>query len=730
MITSRLSCFWARHKKRSLLLNSLENNHSRFELSASSIPEMYLCNEEADSELRIWCLMMNDIGCRHVPELILNRDWFSRAHLFPKTERPTTLEPALVHSFFKFTCPHPQIGYAVASATNTESHWETLGSPVLETKKCRSLCIVVQVLCLVSSYVVGRTSRGPRTGTERLMPNKSIRLDKPTAKEYVDDFVTRLKAIQADCDIKVINIILQGLPTEIYALMSQHRVAKDLWEKIKLLMQAQAKWSALTDDEIAFWQIQDFLDIQPLRLSSTHNAAYQADDLDALTHDVRLSTSASGSQPSGNTKNDRIRQTPSRMPRNKINSVYVCIHVMECMSSDNMCVSNYLYKLSKSSSAVSWLHLPSTTVDQDAPSPVLSYKHKNSNSYYLLIYEVAHMGNDPYFGILIPEVPSDQSSSSDVIHIIVPFDHQVSEHNRKWTKDHPLENIIAYARGTVRELYVLNVWELVPPLKIKHLSYHLSGSIRSKIDELGWYSENKARCRSWLCQEEESIEESFALGREIWDLNLVTLVDNPMVEKSKLDSGKIRRERGRSLTLSWQAGPPDHDGCTKITRPVANFRQYTTFWVSTSGSIQLLGDRLVSWSSKRQKSAAISSTEAEYIALSGCCAQVLWMRSQLTDYGFGFNKIPMYCDNKSAIALCCNNVQHSRSKHIDIRFHFIKEHVENGVIELYFVNTEYQLADIFTKALGRERIEFLINKLGMRSFTPETLKKLADDVDE
>ncbi|GJS55179.1 hypothetical protein Tco_0628541 [Tanacetum coccineum] len=84
----------------------------------------------------------------------------------------------------------------------------------------------------------------------------------------------------------------------------------------------------------------------------------------------------------------------------------------------------------------------------------------------------------------------------------------------------------------------------------------------------------------------------------------------------------------------------------------------------------------------------------------------------------------MYCDNKSVIALCCNNVQHSRSKHIDIRFHFIKEHVENGVIELYFVNTEYQLADIFTKALARERIEFLINKLGMRSFTPEILKQL------
>nr|GEY40162.1 retrovirus-related Pol polyprotein from transposon TNT 1-94 [Tanacetum cinerariifolium]GEZ00638.1 retrovirus-related Pol polyprotein from transposon TNT 1-94 [Tanacetum cinerariifolium] len=70
------------------------------------------------------------------------------------------------------------------------------------------------------------------------------------------------------------------------------------------------------------------------------------------------------------------------------------------------------------------------------------------------------------------------------------------------------------------------------------------------------------------------------------------------------------------------------------------------------------------------------------------------------------------------------------SKHIDIRYHFIKEHVENGVIELYFVNTEYQLAGIFTKTLGRERIEFLINKLGMRSFTPETLKQLADEVEE
>ncbi|GKE93729.1 hypothetical protein Tco_1574824, partial [Tanacetum coccineum] len=96
----------------------------------------------------------------------------------------------------------------------------------------------------------------------------------------------------------------------------------------------------------------------------------------------------------------------------------------------------------------------------------------------------------------------------------------------------------------------------------------------------------------------------------------------------------------------------------------------------------------------------------------------------------GDKHIPLYCDNKSAIALCCNNVQHSRAKHIDVRYHFIKEQVENGIVELYFVRTEYQLADIFTKPLPRERFNFLIEKLGMRSMSPETLKHLAEETDE
>ncbi|GJU37074.1 retrovirus-related pol polyprotein from transposon TNT 1-94 [Tanacetum coccineum] len=118
-----------------------------------------------------------------------------------------------------------------------------------------------------------------------------------------------------------------------------------------------------------------------------------------------------------------------------------------------------------------------------------------------------------------------------------------------------------------------------------------------------------------------------------------------------------------------------------------------------------------------QDSRRSTSRKAKYIAMSGCCSQILWMRSQLKDYGFIFNKIPLYCDNKSAIALSCNNVQHSRSKHIDIRYHFIREQVENRVVELYFVETNYQLADILTKALPRGHFEFLLLRLGMkRSF--------------
>nr|GFA14639.1 retrovirus-related Pol polyprotein from transposon TNT 1-94 [Tanacetum cinerariifolium] len=118
------------------------------------------------------------------------------------------------------------------------------------------------------------------------------------------------------------------------------------------------------------------------------------------------------------------------------------------------------------------------------------------------------------------------------------------------------------------------------------------------------------------------------------------------------------------------------------------------------------------------------SVEAEYVSLSACYAQVLWMRTQLTDYGFHFDKIPMYCDSKAAIAISCNPVQHSRAKHIDVLYHFIKEKVEKGIVELFVVRTEYPLADLFTKALPVERFKYLVRRLGMRCLTPAELEAL------
>ncbi|GJT78217.1 retrovirus-related pol polyprotein from transposon TNT 1-94 [Tanacetum coccineum] len=143
--------------------------------------------------------------------------------------------------------------------------------------------------------------------------------------------------------------------------------------------------------------------------------------------------------------------------------------------------------------------------------------------------------------------------------------------------------------------------------------------------------------------------------------------------------------------------------------------------------IQFLGDKTVSWMSKKQNCTAMSSAEAEYVALSASCAQVMWMRTQLQDYGFNYNKIPLYCDSQSAIAISCNPVQHSRTKHIHTRYHFIKEQVENGIIELYFVRTEYQLADMFTKALPEDRFKYLVRRIGMRCLTPADLEVLTNE---
>ena len=134
---------------------------------------------------------------------------------------------------------------------------------------------------------------------------------------------------------------------------------------------------------------------------------------------------------------------------------------------------------------------------------------------------------------------------------------------------------------------------------------------------------------------------------------------------------------------------------------------------STSGAYQILGNKLVCWSAKKQQSVAMSSAEAEYVAAAGCCAIILWMKSQLSDYDIHYKMVPIFCDNTSAIAISNNPVLHSRTKHIDIRYHFIRDHILKGEIELHFIPTEYQLADIFTKPLDEARFVNLRGELGI-----------------
>ena len=158
---------------------------------------------------------------------------------------------------------------------------------------------------------------------------------------------------------------------------------------------------------------------------------------------------------------------------------------------------------------------------------------------------------------------------------------------------------------------------------------------------------------------------------------------------------------------------PKNSTCNLIGYSDSDFAGSKTDRKSTSGTCQFIGSALVSWHSKKQNSVALSTAEAEYISAGSCCAQILWMKQQLSDYGIILDRIPIKCDNTSAINLSKNPVQHSRTKHIEIRHHFLRDHVLKGDCVLEFVDTKNQLADIFTKPLPKEVFFSIRRELGL-----------------
>nr|GEZ16218.1 hypothetical protein [Tanacetum cinerariifolium] len=300
---------------------------------------------------------------------------------------------------------------------------------------------------------------------------------------------------------------------------------------------------------------------------------------------------------------------------------------------------------------------------QDAPSASKSHTTTEIQSLVIsqeveednLDIEVAHMGNDP---LIEPKTYKEALTQSCWIEAM---QEELNEFERLENKAHFV------ARGYRQE---------------EEIDFEESFAPVARLEAIRIFLAYAAHKNMVVCQMD--VKTAF--------LN----VDTPMVEKSKLDEDK----EGKAVDLLHYRGMIDTLLYLTTSRPdlqfaicmCARYRARPTKkhvhavkrifrylceivhrGLCTSDSVQFIRERLISWSSKRKKSAAISSMEAEYIALSGCSAQILWMRSQLLNYGLAFNKIPMYCVNKSAIALCCNNVQHSRSKHIDIRYHFIKE---------------------------------------------------------
>ncbi|KAJ9544859.1 hypothetical protein OSB04_024566 [Centaurea solstitialis] len=134
---------------------------------------------------------------------------------------------------------------------------------------------------------------------------------------------------------------------------------------------------------------------------------------------------------------------------------------------------------------------------------------------------------------------------------------------------------------------------------------------------------------------------------------------------------------------------------------------------STSGGCQFLGGRLVSWQCKKQTTVSQSTTEAEYIAASQCCSQVLWIQNQMQDYRLSFLHTPIYIDNNSAISIVNNPVKHSKTKHIEIKYHLIRDCNEKKLIQVQKVHTDDQYADLFTKAFDVGRFIFLVTSVGM-----------------
>ncbi|GJZ86013.1 hypothetical protein Tco_0657623, partial [Tanacetum coccineum] len=306
-------------------------------------------------------------------------------------------------------------------------------------------------------------------------------------------------------------------------------------------------------------------------------------------------------------------------------------------------------------------HSPSSSAHQSS-----SVHHGVATEHSFKVNPFVATKHEPFVNVFAPD-PNSEASSSGIITITTPNQStQPHEHLCKWTDSHPLDNIIrnpSRSVSTRKQLATDALWCFY-------------NSVLSKVEQKNFKSAVTEDC---LPSEESSIR--LKQAPPAWYDTLSKFLFGTRILQGCSLIQPCSSETGQT-TLHVEIYVDD----IILPHPPQRLAQF-------------LVDKLVSWSLKKQTSTSISSTKAEYIAMSGCCAQILWMRSQLSDYGFAYNHIPL-------------------------------EQVEKGVVELYFVREESSYGGHIPKALPRERFEFILPRLGMKSMKPETLKRLQDDQDK
>ncbi|GKB28696.1 retrovirus-related pol polyprotein from transposon TNT 1-94 [Tanacetum coccineum] len=363
----------------------------------------------------------------------------------------------------------------------------------------------------------------------------------------------------------------------------------------------------------------------------------------------------------------------------------------------------------------------STSIDQDAPSSSTPSTQQQVQSLNIS-QGFEELSKTPIFcDDPLNESPNEEStsqgSSSNVRQIHNPFEH-LEPKNFKQAMTEP--SWINAMQEEIYEFERLQVWELVPCLD-KVLLIKNKWIYKVKTDEFGEVLKNKDKLVAQGFKKEEGInfEESFVPVARIEAIHIFianSTHKNMKIYQMDVKTDFLNGELKEEVYVSQPKGFINQDNPShvyKLKKAIYGLKQPPHAWYDMLSSFLI---------SQQFSKGAVDPT-----LFTRQAGRDLLL---LTDYDFQFNKIPLYCNNRSAIALCYSNVQHSQAKHIDVRYHFIKEQVENGIVELYFVRTEYQLNDIFTKSLPRERFNFLIEKLGMRSISPDTLKRLAEETDE